>query len=347
MAQVQLRIALWHGEAPLSAPKHLLEGDFDTRLGAVKTALKVAREQWLDAGSGGSLPVLKIFVGPEGVLVKSDDEAAIGHDQFKLEAAGLKEASEGLLFIPGTVIWKKPAVKTSGEVPVNRLDGIESKLKRYHQRGLDFSGKKNLSYSPQTHTLVGDARVSEVTKKLTKLRADWTHGENVFIVRNVAYAYYEKTQLLKYYKQAEYKLNRGRKTGEFTQKDKEQSKAIKFIPGHEEGVFTVPLTEDARIRCGVEICADHYDGQLKHSATGGGVDLHFLLSDFSYTYANSVAVREGGYIIHASTARSESGVYTHDLNALARSHSVDPLDPSQSKGKAAGTLSFYAVTLEV
>ena len=109
----------------------------------------------------------------------------------------------------------------------------------------------------------------------------------------------------------------------------------------------MPLTQDARIRCGVEICADHYAGQLKHSATGGGVHLHFLLSDFSYTYANSVAVREGGYIIHASTARSESGVYTHDLKALARSHSVDPLDPSQAKGKAAGTLSFYAVTLEV
>lgn len=346
MGHVQLRIALWHGTATPSKPMHLLSGDFQHRLKEVKSALEEARKQWLD-GSASSPSVLKIFVGPEGLLAKADDEYAIAYDDFKLESSGLSKLSEGLLFIPGTVIWKKPAIKTSGEESSssNRLDKIQGQLELYRKRGQTFSENASPHFSSHSHEKAGAARAQTVSKKLDKLREGWDGGKegwdggkDVFIVRNAAYAYYNQVRLLKYYKQVEYKPDYKKKTGEVSPLEKQQSRAIKFIPGHEDGVFQVPLAPETNIRCGVEICADHYKGQLKNSTQGKNVHLHFILSDYIYNYQQCVAAQPGGYIIHASTVHSQSGLFTHDSK---------PIDPVKSADLAVGKLECYAVTLEV
>lgn len=333
MGQVQLRIALWHGTASGLAPKHLLAGDFQSRLREVKSALEQARAQWLDTGAPSEL---KIFVGPEGLLAKSDDECAVAYDDFKLEASGLKDLSQGLLFIPGTVIWKKPALKPSSET--NRLDKLQGQLEHYQERGRSYSQLRYPSYSDSTHEKEAQSLSAKVDNKLKKLREDWNGGENVFIVRNVAYAYYNRDRLLKYYKQVEYKPGGGKTSGEISSQEKQQSHAIKFIPGHEEGVFEVPLASDERVRCGMEICADHYNGQLKNSAQGRNVHLHFILSDYVYNNNQAFSARSGGYIVHASTVKSQSGLFAHDGKELT---------PVQSIELAVGMLRCYSVPLDV
>lgn len=61
----------------------------------------------MDLDSQSSNDTLKIFVGPEGVFVNADTKTSIARTDFDQETTGLREASRGILFIPGTVTWSK------------------------------------------------------------------------------------------------------------------------------------------------------------------------------------------------------------------------------------------------
>ena len=90
MSKILLRVAIWGGKKPSG---NLFDGqkpNLSQRVAELEDVVSKARE-WLDAveGTGGeTLPVLKIFVAPEYLLVKSstalEDERAVSFDDFKL-----------------------------------------------------------------------------------------------------------------------------------------------------------------------------------------------------------------------------------------------------------------------
>jgi hypothetical protein len=326
MGKILLRVAIWGGKNPSG---NLFDGqklDLSQRVAALEDVVSKARE-WLDVmeGIGGeTLPELRIFVAPEYLLIKSstalEDERAVSFDDFKLlqEESRLEKLSKGLLLIPGTVVWKKPALRDGGSEgggsAPDRLEKLKEQSDRYEERIKAYY--KNRSGSV---TFVATGEIESFEKKLGKL--DKVDRSRAYIARNAAYVYYDGKLLLKYYKQSEY---RGKKTLELSSADRKlHPKEIKFIRGYKEGLFKVELSKETIVRCGVEICADHPGQELKYSSTDGPLNLHFILSDQTANQKNSVAVGPGGYVVHASTSSDSSGLFNHALEKAEEAHIQD------------------------
>jgi hypothetical protein len=238
------------------------------------------------------------------------------------------------------VTWHK-------ELSEKRRDKLTKLQGAYEQRGQDFSRTKNRSFEELSHQRAGTERWEKVQRKLGKLALDKKRIEPTvprtgYIIRNAAYVYYDNKRLLQYFKQVEHKERGKTQSGEISQAEKKILNA-KFIPGYKDGVFELRSKGGGMLRCGLEVCADHYNGQLKHSTEGEqGVDLHFLLSDYSYNYVNNVAIRDNGYFIHASTVGPQSeiaGVYKLVASKLESVDAAQSIELSEHGG--AGTLSFY------
>lgn len=311
MKEVQLKVAVW---TSIKAYKYSLfyrpfdnglplynldDPDLGKRMTELEAALQEAKT-WLDAPDGG-MDTLRIFAAPEYTLVNSkadDTERAVSYEDFKQMAYETKLAklSTGLLLLPGTVLWKKPLVS---EKPFNLDDARVTGAMR------------------QVLTKKRD--------KLAQLKA--TDGQSIQYVRNVALIYYDGERIFKYKKRAEYKA--GRRSGELSSGDKERKiepakrkhVAIKFLPGHKEGVFGVKLGNTV-ITCGIEICADHAGANLVQTSGAQNIHLQFILSDHVSNLSPGIAVKEGGYIIHASTDTDVSGLFDHQFKRTGESHSV-------------------------
>lgn len=321
MGKVRLRIVIWSGPKGAWGKPFLGPADPTQRLQRLTQVVGEARDQWLDKEVPSEPPVLKMFVAPESLLVKSDDERAFAFDELKWENARFPEAfaalSQGLLLLPGTAIWKKPLVKgeQTRENHQKTQEQDTQRIPAYHERQMSHQGAQGLSANTQQYR----ANLSSAifTKKLSTVHGQWQESDGaraVQIVRNVAYVYREGKRLLKYYKQGEDKL--GKKTRELKDKDKQSHTDIKFIPGHKEGGFAVDVAGAGTLRCGLEICVDHAGGQLKFSESGKDVDLQFLLSDQIRVRKDRLTMRDGGYLVHASTINADdhSGLYDHQGN---------------------------------
>ncbi|HZH75176.1 MAG TPA: hypothetical protein VEY88_04025 [Archangium sp.] len=329
MNELQLRVAIWGGQTPSGNMFGSGKLDLTQRITELETVLLKARK-WLDVTGGGTLPVLKIFVAPEYLLIKSstnqEEEKAVSFDDFKLSTAEgkLRQLSQGLLFIPGTVVWKKPALKypepNNGGIPIDRVEKLKSKAHRYNTRleNYDLKMSGRVTYGAEQDMETFKNRLGKIEK---------FDRSNAYIARNAAYVYYDGDMVLKYYKQSEYrgkKFNGKGLSYELGNKDRQlHPKGIKFVPGYKEGVFQVEVQSGLFVHCGVEICADHSGQQLKHSITRKALHLHFILSDQVSNLERSVAVEPGGYVVHASTSSSSSGVFDHTLKKLPEASTED------------------------
>ncbi len=321
MGKVRLRIVIWSGPKGAWGKPFLGAADPAYRLQRLTQVVGEARDQWLDKDVPSEPPVLKMFVAPESLLVKSDDERAFALDELKWEQAPFPAVftslSQGLLLLPGTAIWKKPFVKgeQTRENYQQAHEKYAQKMPEYHERQMRFEGAQGLSENTQKYRANLSSDIFK--KKLSTVDGQWQETDGaraVQIVRNVAYVYREGKRLLKYYKQGEDKL--GKKTRELKDKDKQAHTDIKFIPGHKEGGFSVDVAGAGTLRCGLEICVDHASGHLKFSESGKDVHLQFLLSDQIRVRKDRLTMRDGGYLVHASTinAADHSGLYDHAGN---------------------------------
>jgi hypothetical protein len=101
-----------------------------------------------------------------------------------------------------------------------------------------------------------------------------------------------------------------------------------FVPGTQDEC--PEIGEGTRkFRFGVEICFDHGNGVLKHRAPGN-LQFHIVVSDSVPTRPGNMAMRNGGYFLHASTDYNESVVYRRDngqpvnlTSTLPWTHSAD------------------------
>jgi hypothetical protein len=345
--KILVKVAIWSSSIPvfknIAAEGLGLFGtanlNISERLTVLKEVLDKART-WLDIETS-PLPVLKVFVAPEYLLLKSSNKKAISFDEFQLATSQsrLESWSEGLLFIPGTVVWKKPAATQSEPPLTDRPLKIENKLERYADRQRNYYTRKSGAVSSLSEKWI-EQEQNSLREKLDKLKAA-APQQDVYIARNVAYIYYDGKLLMSYKKQSEFKRRTSpKKTGELTALEKTSPKMkIKFVPGYKEGRFEVRLNESILVRCGVEICADHSTQQVKYAGDGKELDLQILLSDYISSASLSVAVKQGGYVVHASTDPDVSGVYDKELKQVASA--------MESTSLTYGKLCYYAQELDV
>ncbi len=128
----------------------------------------------------------------------------------------------------------------------------------------------------------------------------------------------------------------------------ELSKGILLIPGtvalkkplksqEKDGIFPLKLG-GTTFSCGIEICMDHNVGALRYSESATDLQLHFIVSDHVTNKPEHVAVKEGGYVVHASTDVDVSGVFDHKFN------SVDTLPPVKLQH---GSLTYHQQILKL
>lgn len=324
MPEIQLKVAVWTNDKPHNY--NLLHKDLnlEARVAALQQALLQART-WLDAPSDRSgCQTLRIFIAPENILVdakpleQSQEKAsAVSFEDFKVfcqqdkledVCTGILPAlSQGLLFIPGTVLLKKP------------LKSKESLKLGEHEARMRSSYRAEYPNAPKSfEQSFVDVEMKKLEKKLEHIDRR-TVGEkknpakdpdDVQIARNVALVFFDGGLLSKYKKRSEHKPTK--RTGELTSGDKEAHTAIKFFPGYKDGVFSLRLG-DASLSCGIEVCADHAGGQLRYSQSAQHLHLQFIVSDHVSNLERSIAVKKGGFIIHASTDKDVSGLFDHEF----------------------------------
>lgn len=101
----------------------------------------------------------------------------------------------------------------------------------------------------------------------------------------------------------------------------EREMGIKFDQGDRDGTFS--FSGIPNVQFGVEICADHNNEVLKTTCAAHPVDVQLLTSCGATPLTQGLAVRQGGYVVHADGACMNSmqiwrkGVYQLGLGGLA------------------------------
>lgn len=91
------------------------------------------------------------------------------------------------------------------------------------------------------------------------------------------------------------------KNWDFKETEGASVEKLMYVPGSQAGTRTI-LGFDF----GIEVCFDHANGALKGSKTD--VDFHIVVSDWVNTTESKMAMKNGGYFIHASTKPKETTV---------------------------------------
>jgi len=323
MKNVLLKIAVWTNDkySPLFTDSMNLE----TRMKFLQEAVRKARK-WLDAEDHTGLETLKIFIAPENLLMDSRPVGSVGNacavsfkdfqaycQEEKLDqmcTGVLPDLSHGILLIPGTVLLKKPLKSPTAF----KLDRHESRLRSCFA--------KQFTEGTEPFKTAVNQNMGRLKRKIEhideKVKVSGLHENelDVQLVRNIALVFFDRQLVFKYKKQREYKVDK-QPTDEFNKADKVEHTAIKFFPGYKEGVFHLNVG-GASISCGIEICMDHNTGQLRYTE-GEKVHLQFIVSDRVTNKPENAVVKDGGYIIHASTDKDASGVFDHEFKSTERS----------------------------
>lgn len=93
---------------------------------------------------------------------------------------------------------------------------------------------------------------------------------------------------------------------------------LAFLPGTAD-----QAPEVDGLRFGVEICFDHGNGVLKRRGLGD-LDFHIVVSDCVDTVEANMAMKRGGYFIHASSNPSETMVVFHAPNGTLARQRLNP-----------------------
>jgi predicted amidohydrolase len=247
-------------------------------------------------------PFQGIFLAPEYYFTKPN---AAGQRQFlsateksQIEA-GLKQLSASfptILIVPGTIHYD---VQLSGQAKVEAgyqlLQAAKQRIVRQNALAtpktvLDASMSRNA-----TGPLSKVASINEMADSL--LKKDMTP----YKVHNLTYLLLDGKVLAQYDKHADF----------YEAKSSSPDQSM-FIPGTQD---ECPEVGNARrtFRFGVEICFDHANGVLKRRAPAN-LHFHIVVSDYVTTMTGNMAMRNGGYFLHASTNHAHTVVYRRGEN---------------------------------
>jgi predicted amidohydrolase len=302
-----------------------IDGRLDMLKRGTETAFMKACDVLIQAGGStfsGDPSVL--FVVPEYFFARP--AAGDGHglnelrhleeaekDKIVRELVLISKKFPDMLFVPGTVAWRKPFERSGAKLyhakpgadfgkpkTVSRVDKALASLTGY-------ADKLKLSYDRPLSGAMGNTPAYTTQQKINLLGPLFRLPD--FMARNTAYVLLNAVVLCKYNKQ-----------GDFHEVLGEKNSTV-YIPGKLDGRFQLTLKESDqkrkrnRMDFGIEVCLDHAFGTTANEIGHlGKVDVHIISSAQVANNEKNVAVRDGGYLVHASsnkdfTTVKKSGVW--------------------------------------
>ena len=297
---------------------------------AYELALKRLGTQHLDLSD----KPFALFVAPEYLMAHPDPSGGhvegsrrhvdeVDKDTQLQRYIGLSTTCKGMLMVPGTIAWRKPLERSGLDQfhskpgplqnqakTVSRYDKAIGSLQSYMERRgwgpayLDWPLSGNLNsgrVAPTTRQKLDALSTAKVVGPLARAGfTAWGPDDLRYLARNTAYVLLDGTVLCKYNKQGDFH-------------EVLVGKDTVHIPGKLDGRFSVKPTNPAQraIDFGLEICLDHagqaVEREIKHL---GKVDVHIITSAQLPTEKANVATTNTGYVVHASSNKAYTGVWS-------------------------------------
>jgi hypothetical protein len=115
-----------------------------------------------------------------------------------------------------------------------------------------------------------------------------------------------------------------------------------FLPGTRPPAFDLPVSQAAKFRIGIELCADHVHGSLMLH-TQRNIDIHVLLSCWIDTYPQYRWVKDGGLFVHCD-AKNRPEVEQLYQGQAAKGESEDAPKLLDATPASWGTKVFHYLT---
>jgi hypothetical protein len=215
-------------------------------------------------------------------------------------------------------ISSKDFAALSNEQIQNLLSRTSGKLLRYGQIGVD-----QRIAAPELPAMLAETAFSKTA---------------AVIMRNTMYVMLNGKKAYKYDKHANYgECAVGLLNDEWRIENPIHPANVVFRPGIGSGTTVIE-----GIRFGFEVCMDHGLGTLSSLYRPGRdlPDIHVIVSDYVDFDDNNAVVRNGGYVIHASTHPDENAVFQKNPGKTAA--------PSLGSAKVGGTdLRFWEIDIAV
>ncbi len=209
-------------------------------------------------------------------------------DIYLTKLKQLSLAYKDIVFIPGTIAWRKSLWRAPKP----------GKLDRDAKAIRDVTAYADSFNMPHTRGLsrdTGTATAPTTQGKLTDLR-DFQNNklfsDTLYMARNTAYVLLDGNVKLKYHKKGDYhEVTAGNDTV--------------HIPGHLDGRFTI----GTKIACSIEVCLDHVFGTSTATKVHyGESDIHIISSASVQIDKDSIPIKTGGYVVHACCNHNNSKV---------------------------------------
>ncbi len=278
-----------------------------TKLEQYRTERMQKDEEWRWQDYSGRASM--IFVAPEYMFTAKNFQLCfisdlksnrfLEKDERDNVVAALQKISSRygsqLVFAPGSIAFRQKL----SSIAIDRLEKV-SLAKTHIETAATHLQKR------QYPSLTGDAYLDKTLASDLAGHAPQTPREKL---QQLHKAGTDTTGTYYLADNAMYLFNRGRiiasytKRADFHERLPDAPANTIFIPGIKPGRATV-----GAINFGIEICFDHANGVLKSTPSGTGVlpSVHLLCSASVGNDTSSVLVREGGYLIHASSDESET-----------------------------------------
>ena len=265
-------------------------------------------------------------------------------DAIVQQVRQVSQKLQDFLFVPGTIAFKKNLVRPDAQkrkmdpATAERTGALKTKPRAEKALAAFDNAWSVTDYK--------DARPFGTMEKLAARKQQMANdiafsgpllGEP-FVFKNIAYVYLSGSIVYKYSKQADFFETLG-------------DPNVHFIPGGRSCI-----TDIDSIRFGFEVCMDHslrITGNSLASYKSKGLatlqkppDIHILLSD--YTDNQYFPMRNGGFMLHASTNKNCSAVFYKDPEgkvAMGYSYKGSPKQCGKSDQVGDGPLDYFTIEL--
>jgi len=247
-------------------------------------------------------PFLGIFIAPEYYFTRPSNSGQrdfLSYDSMQQVEAALKELSKSyprILIIPGTTHYD---VQLSSDDKVQAGYQLLKAAKDRILRENALKKPKTVLGATMSHDAVGAfSKVPSMNEMADSLLDKTTVPSKV---HNCTWFLLGGTPIARYDKHSDFY------EGKSISPDQSM-----FIPGTQE---ECPEIGDSvrKFRFGAEICFDHANGILKRR-NPSNLSFHVCVSDYVDTMPANMAMKNGGYFLHASTNFKESVLYRRAHN---------------------------------
>lgn len=292
--------------------------DLDLRMNWLEAAIAKSYEISMQRckASGPLQYPFGLFVAPEYLFAYTSlsgshnpgDRRHLDESEKELRLQRLKEISKlhkGMIMIPGTIAWQKNFLRTGAKQYHSKgLLAGQAKTVSRQQKAIDsvnfYANRQQLAPTDRLAGPLGATPAPTTQEKLNELAqvGPLINFSGAALARNTAYVLLDGEVLMKYNKQGDFHEVLNGNT------------AI-HIPGKLDGRFQIKTTnpEERPIDFGLEICLDHvYQTTGKEIPHLGQVDIHVISSAQVQENRANLAMKTGGYLVHACSNAAYTGI---------------------------------------